>query len=220
MKQLVHNSLLICLFLFITSCSNNIDNKIKKHFNKFILINNYKDFKINSIKRVSGDTITKTTKQQAIIFQNINKLKESNRIIQHEISKKQHEINVVKKGTATRIYGSNVFDWGYKKQMGEYVALYSENIVFDTNNEGRKNLFLRFTKELEDLRKDIYTNNKSIKNDIEKIKILNKNNDEIILEIRSTVYLKGYTASGQKIIMYRVRQDNNGNILLLTKLLN
>lgn len=57
-----------------------------------------------------------------------------------------------------------------------------------------------------------------IKDDFEKIKILDKNEDKTILEIRSTVYLKGYTASGQKIITYRVRQDPKGNILLLTKL--
>ncbi|SUX46574.1 hypothetical protein [Chryseobacterium indoltheticum] len=217
MKQLSCIFLLLCL-LVVVSCNGSIDNKIKKHFNKFILIDNYKDFEINSIKRISKDTITNTNKQQAILFQNIIKLKETNRIIQHEISKKQHEINVVKNGREIKLYGSNVFDWGHKKQIGNYVAVYSDNIVFDTNIEGRKNLLLRLNREFDNLKKDISTNNKMIKDDFEKTKILDKKMDKTILEIRSTVYLKEYTASGQKIITYRVRQDPEGNILLLSKL--
>ncbi len=59
---------------------------------------------------------------------------------------------------------------------------------------------------------------KLLKTILKKIKTLDKKKDKTILEIRSTVYLKGYTASGQKIITYRVRQDSEGNILLLTKI--
>ncbi|REC43029.1 hypothetical protein [Chryseobacterium sp. 5_R23647] len=218
MKRFRFTFLLLSIFLSAISCNRNIDSKIKKHFDKFILIDNYKDFEISSIKRISKDTITNTNKQQAIIFSNIIKLKESNRITKYEIGKKQHEINVVKNGREKKLYESNVFDWGHKKQMGNYVAIYSDNIVFDTNIEGRKNLLLRLNKELENLKKDISTNNKIIKDDFEKIKTLDKKKEKTILEIRSTVYLKGYTASGQKIITYRVRQDSEGNILLLTKL--
>lgn len=60
MKRLNYTFILLCLFLSVFSCSRNIDNKIKKHFNKFILIDNYKDFEISSIKRISKDTITNT----------------------------------------------------------------------------------------------------------------------------------------------------------------
>lgn len=218
MKRLRYTFLLLSLFLSAISCSKNIDSKIKKHFNKFILIDNYKDFEISSIKRMSKDTITNTNKQQTIILKNVIRLQEINRITKYEITKKQHEINVVKNGREIKLYGSNAFDWGYKKQMGSHVALYSDNIILDTNIEGRKNLIIRLNKELENLKKDISTNDNIIKNDFNKIKTLDKKKDKTILEIRSTVYLKGYTASGQKIIKYRVRQDSEGNILLLTKI--
>ncbi len=167
MKQLPCIFLLLCL-LVIVSCNGSIDKKIKKHFNKFILIDNYKDFEISSIKRMSKDTITNINKQQAIILKNVSRLQETNRITEYEIGKKQHEINVVKNGKEIKLYGSNTFDWGHKKQMRNYVAIFSDNIVFDTNIEGRKNLLLRLNKELENLKKDISTNDKIIKDDFKK----------------------------------------------------
>lgn len=208
-----HLKLIIAFFIvsFFYSCSSKYDKNINNHFKKFILIDDLKDFEISSINRNVGDTITVTKQKQSVILQEITSLKTENYWNNHEIESLKSIIDDITNGKKKVHNGFDSFD-GSRYTLIEYGSYH------DSQNEGRDQLIKRHNSYVDDFNSKIAKNNTLINAKLNEVEKLSKNQDNSIVEIRSTVNLKGYSASGQKNIKFRVRQNPDGEVLLVTKL--
>ncbi|WP_404984334.1 hypothetical protein ACI513_12085 [Chryseobacterium sp. M5] len=201
--------------LIISSCAKSPNEIIEAHFDDFILIDGMRGYKIQSIVRKKSDTITLYDKKRKLLIRNISELKFNRSTVLSNHNAVAKRIAVIQRGTKTY---SNTFDLktGQPIQIISYVL--GNDHYSDYDNKGKDYLIaeervnlnreIQFEKEIEDSLNILYR----------KIENLNFNDKKEILELRSTVIVKGITAWGQHIILYRIKQSPNGDILTVRKL--
>ncbi|WP_187477926.1 hypothetical protein [Amniculibacterium sp. G2-70] len=206
--------LLLAFLLSFLSC-NKIDSKIDSHFKKFILVNKLKEYKINKIERKIGDTLTIKKKKINNIHNYIKEIENNIYEFKYNNDKLREDIINIEKAKIKTKYGMTIYDgverygniiiyknmpnyeYGKKRDIAKREKLITENIS-EINN-------LIKQKELKSL-------------EIEKIKKTNNENDNEILELKSSVEIKGIIASGEDYHLYEVIQYKNGEIKKIRKI--
>lgn len=196
--------LLIIIPLIFYSC-NKFDSNVKNHFNKYILIEKYKDYEIESIKIY--DTLTSKKNEINKLNVKLKNLKNnivslSNGIIYN--SRQIQEIKIANIKTKSAIINGEIFTYKvYSIPNNIFAPSYSKGKSIDIQE--KRNEIKYFTKNIKKFQNKI--NNLNNKKD----QIKKQKNENIIL-IYSTVTLIGYDAKGENKLQYRVSQDKNGKI--------
>lgn len=202
----------IFLLILLSAC-NKTDLKINSHFKKFILVGNYKDYKIANINRVKDDTLT--IKKKKIIDNQIaiNNFASEILILEDANERLKDDIKQISNAkiiniSGRRFYQDNEDYSNYFKIMPRYLHGKKGDI-----EEKEKEIF-NIGAQIEKLAKE---KNKYILK-IKLLKKMSEKNDSAILEISSQVVIKGINASGEDFHSYRVIQYKNGEIKKLTKI--
>ncbi|MDY3443449.1 hypothetical protein PG616_01125 [Riemerella anatipestifer] len=193
------------LFLFMIVSCNKFEKNINNHFNKFIFVDEYNEFKINNIKIIDTITITKN-KVSKINFE-ILKLSNSIKDFEYAIDDKNKEINEIKIAKVVTkhsyVNGENFFYKTYSIPNHISEPLYENGKISDIKDR---------EDYIESLRTLIVdTNSKIIKLKEERRKILEEGNNDIY-SIVSNVRVLGYNADGEVVKTFQVTQDNEGKI--------
>lgn len=202
--------ILFFLVLSVISCADRRERKIERHFNKFILKDDFKDYKIDKIKQfVISQNIIETDKVNHKIIESSEKIGN----LSFMIVKAKNELDVIKTGKERNLNGVTYFS---DKPMSYEILHYGiASDGFKDNNNKRQEVIDQKLKFIENkygelLEEEEYT--KTLQRKIDSLK-----NDKNVKPAyyKSTVTIKGETASGIDKRDFYVWQYPNGDIKLL-----
>ncbi|MFC6267363.1 hypothetical protein [Frigoriflavimonas asaccharolytica] len=210
------NLILAILLLLLGGCSDKYERQINNHFNEFLLINDFKDYKIEKIEKKN------LLKSQVDINKIDLEIKENRKVIEfysNKIETTKNQLQEVTNGKQWNYEGINYY--GYEnpiKKTGNNTFDSAISELLDFENLGRKKFGEKKDKAIKYMQSDILLLEKKIKIfEMEKDSI-SKHMDKTILFVNSIVTIKGMKATGLQRLRFQIIQYPNGEIKNVKKL--
>ncbi len=223
--------LLYCCFIALislTSCADKYERSINKHFNKFILIDDLKDYEIAKIERAY---VTEANIKHKQVEEKINSIENSDRwnpipsfpnkykpIAIVRFDKSSYPLKMIKiegKELALRMSSDDVrftdeFSSAIYQGYRDWYVVTEMIPLSEKETNYRKNKIEIYNNQQKEIRNSLDAKIYALKEELKNVKAIKNSN---VVEIFSTVYVAGVTKTGKDEILYDVSQNIEGEII-------